>query len=112
MKLLQISAVVDVGGIRGDQQAHTDRGQDPFDVLVHAMKSEWSHATRGEDESVRGRVEELRAELWAICVWDRDYFVRWTDNEIERAAWQARRLRLGEIQEELDDLRAGSSRRG
>ncbi len=51
------------------------------------------------------RLRELLVELRAVTVWDRDYMSRRTHDGIERAAWDARRIRLDEIQQELNELR-------
>jgi len=51
------------------------------------------------------RLRELLVELRAITIWDRDYMSRKTHDGIDRAAWDARRMRLEEIQQELNELR-------
>jgi len=40
---------------------------------------------------------ELLAELRAIRLWDLDYLSQTNHDEIERVAWEARRMRLEEI---------------
>ncbi len=47
------------------------------------------------------RLEQLLAELSAINAWDQWYLNRNANDETERAAWAARRLRLREIRQEL-----------
>jgi hypothetical protein len=51
------------------------------------------------------RLRELLVELRAITVWDREYMSRKTHDGIEQAAWDARRMRLAEVQQELNELR-------
>ena len=51
------------------------------------------------------RLRELLVELRAITDWDRDYMSRKTHDGIDRAAWDARRMMLAEIQQELNELR-------
>lgn len=45
------------------------------------------------------------AELWLISVWGRSYLLQEMPDEIDKAAWQARRCRLAEIRKELDKVR-------
>ena len=66
------------------------------------------HDIPKELEAMRGRIEDLFAELRAIRVWDRHYSLQKIHDEIDRAAWQARGKRLAEIQKELDELRTAS----
>jgi hypothetical protein len=54
--------------------------------------------------TVSDRLSELLAELRAITVWDRYYLSRVDHDRIDRAGWDARRMRLAEIQQELDEL--------
>jgi hypothetical protein len=54
---------------------------------------------------MRNQLEELWAELRAIMVWDRYYCLQQTHDEIDGVAWAARRQRLAEIQQELEELR-------
>jgi hypothetical protein len=55
-------------------------------------------------------IEDLVAEVRAIVAWDRDYASQETHDEVDRAAWEARRQRLIEIQRELEDLQTWASR--
>jgi hypothetical protein len=54
-------------------------------------------------------VEDLLAEIKAIVAWDQDYASRKTHDEVDRSAWEARRIRLMEIQRELEDLQSYAS---
>jgi hypothetical protein len=54
--------------------------------------------------TVTERLEQLLAELRAINAWDLAYLSRRTNDEIDRAARDARRIRLEEICEELGML--------
>jgi len=62
------------------------------------------HLVKGS-EKMRGRIEDLSAELRAISVWDRLYSRQRIHDAIERAALQARRERRAEIQRELQELK-------
>ena len=54
--------------------------------------------------NVRKQLDALWAELRAINFWDQEYFLQKTRDEIDRAAWRARRQRVTEIEIELDEL--------
>lgn len=47
------------------------------------------------------RLLETLAELEAILAWDREYASSDHQDEFDRDAWQARRIRVAEIREEL-----------
>ena len=63
-----------------------------------------SHSQIRSRSAVTERLEQLLAELRAINAWDLGYLSRMANDEINRAAWAARRIRLGQICEELGNL--------
>lgn len=54
-------------------------------------------ARRRHDCRISDQLEALSAELRAICFWDKEYLSRDDNDELDHAAWRARRLRVEEI---------------
>ena len=62
------------------------------------------HLVKGS-KKMRGRIEDLRAELRAISLWDRLYSRQRIHDAIDRAGRRGRRKRRAEIQRELQELK-------
>ena len=56
----------------------------------------------------REHLEEILHELKAINTWDRDFFSAEEPDPLEFAAWEARRIRVFQILQELSHIRIGS----
>jgi len=54
-------------------------------------------------------LRELLGEVRALIVWDRDYLSRVDHDSTDRAGWDARQMRLAEIQQILKEFSAAKN---